>query len=635
MKNYGKLISVIAVLIGLFVMSVSVSAADLAIIVVDGKAVVGNGTSGVAIVASYDEDGKLTKVVKEYVTESSSTVLNVKNGDKVMYWDGLETMNPLSDAVTVTDVISDEDKETIYEAAVDKALREALGKNKGKDMTELQKALALHDWLVMNCQYDVTTSRPNAHTAYGAIVEGYAVCDGYANAYNDLLGRVGVTATYVLGRKPLHLGEDPQLHAWSCVTIGGKKYHVDVTAGDPVPDRPSIVSRGYFLVSDTVLNRAGYVDYATHCTDTTYEEYDMFTGFYMQFIWNDDIQKFYYIDMDKVKTTSDFTETLIPSSEENGAKPTSYIITEDSKYICFFRPSFVTSQSTVYLYSFETDKYYTYAIKNIKDVVFCRLRQNGNNIEVVRDYYENDMPVGVIVVKTIPLPTDIKERNVTFDSNYSGGNTTSSKYISNYWTDGDGSFDELTRAGLVFGGWYTEKDGGTKVENFEEISGDDVTLYAHWWGAWSISEDPTLTESGKIIRSLEGYPNVTEEKTIPNLSDESVWTKKYTKPSTMTEEGYELYTSEYGNVKITLPKKDWEYGITYKDGSVYITVTEEASYIVRFKCGDNVGDRKVITNGAGEYRVMNPKDFTPSGTVTATLYDIEMNELATVEYEVE
>lgn len=601
MKNYGKLISVIAVLIGLFVMSVSVSAADLAIIVVDGKAVVGNGTSGVAIVASYDEDGKLTKVVKEYVTESSSTVLNVKNGDKVMYWDGLETMNPLSDAVTVTDVISDEDKETIYEAAVDKALREALGKNKGKDMTELQKALALHDWLVMNCQYDVTTSRPNAHSAYGAIVEGYAVCDGYAKAYNDLLGRVGVKATYVLGRKPLHLGEDPQLHAWSCVTIGGKKYHVDVTAGDPVPDRPSIVSRGYFLVSDTVLNRAGYVDYATHCTDTTYEKYDMFTGFYMQFIWNDDVQKFYYIDMDKVKTTSDFTETLIPSSEENGVKPTSYIITEDGKYICFFRPSFITSQSTVYLYSFETDKYYTYKIKDIKDVIFYRIRQIGNNIEVVIDCYENDIPTGVIVVKTIPLPTDIKERNVTFDSNYSGGNTTSSKYISNYWTDGDGSFDEPTRDDWVFGGWYTEKVGGTKVENFEEISGDDVTLYAHWWGAWSISEDPTLTESGKIIRSLEGYPNVTEEKTIPNLSDESVWTKKYTKPSTMTEEGYELYTSEYGIVKITLPKKDLGYSITYKNGSVYITVKEEASYIVRFTCGDTVKDRKVTTNGAGEY----------------------------------
>ncbi len=635
MKNYRKVIAVIAVLTGLFVMSVSASAADSAITVSGGKAVVGNGTSGVAIVASYDEDGKLTNVVKEYVTESSNAVLDVKNGDKVMYWDGLETMKPLSDAVTVTDDISDEDKETIYEAAVDKALCEALGKNKGKDMTELQKALAVHDWLVMNCQYDVTTSRPNAHTAYGAIVEGYAVCDGYAKAYNDLLSRVGVTATIVEGRKPLNLGENPQPHAWSCVTIDGKKYHVDVTADDPVPDMVGTVSRGYFLVSDPVLNRDEYVDYTTHCTDTTYEEYDMFTGFYMQFIWNDDIQKFYYIDMDKVKTTSDFTEKLIPSSSENGAKPTSYIITEDGKYICFFRPSFITSQSTVYLYSFETDKYYTYTIKDINNVVFCRLRQKGNNIEVVRDYYKNDIPTGVIVVKTIPLPADIKERNVTFDSNYSGGNTTSSKYISNYWTDGDGSFDELTRAGLVFGGWYTKKDGGTKVENFEEISGDDVTLYAHWWGAWSISEEPTLTESGKAVRSLEGYPSVTEEITIPNLSDESVWTKKYTKPATMAAEGWVLYTSEYGKVTITLPKKDWEYGITYKDGSVYITVTEEASYIVRFKCGDNVGDRKVITNGAGEYRVMNPKDFTPSGTVTATLYDIEMNELATVEYEVE
>ena len=392
MKNYRKVIAVIAVLTGLFVMSVSASAADSAITVSGGKAVVGNGTSGVAIVASYDEDGKLTNVVKEYVTKSSNAVLDVKNGDKVMYWDGLETMKPLSDAVTVTDDISDEDKVTIYEAAVDKALCEALGKNKGKDMTELQKALALHDWLVINCQYDVTVSRPYAHTAYGAIVEGYAVCDGYAKAYNDLLSRVGVTATIVEGRKPLHLGDNPQPHAWSCVTIDGKKYHVDVTADDPVPDKPGTVSRERFLVSDNVLNKAEYVDYTTHCTETTYEEYDMFTGFYMQFIWNEDIQKFYYLIWTKVKTTSDFTETLTPSSSENGAKPTSYIITEDGKYICFFKPSFITSQSTVYLYSFETDKYYTYTIKDINNVIFCRIRQKGNNIEVVRDYYKNNMP---------------------------------------------------------------------------------------------------------------------------------------------------------------------------------------------------------------------------------------------------
>ena len=134
----------------------------------------------------------------------------------------------------------------------------------------------------------------------------------------------------------------------------------------------------------------------------------------------------------------------------------------------------------MYLYSFETDKYYTYTIKDINNVIFCRIRQKGNNIEVVRDYYKNNMPYIVNVVKTIPLPNDIRERNVTFDPNYSGGNITSCKYINNYWIDGDEAFADLTRNNFAFGGWYTEKGGGTKIENFEGISGDDVTLYAHW-----------------------------------------------------------------------------------------------------------------------------------------------------------
>lgn len=503
MKNYRKSMLSIAVffaIIVLNVMSVNVSAADSAITVSDGKATVGNGMPGVAILVSYDEDGTLTQVVTKPVTESSAAKFNVSKGDKVMYWDGLETMNPISDAVTVTD---DRTEETIYEDAVEKALCEALGSNKGKDMTELQKALALHDWLVVNCQYDVTTSREHAHEAYGALVEGFAVCDGYAKAYKDLLSRVGIESTLVLGRKPLN-GNLPQLHEWNCVTINGKKYHVDVTGDDPTPDSPGKVGRKYFLVSDDVLNKYNYVDYTTHCTDTTYEEYDMFIGFYMQFIWDEDIQKFYYIDMDKVKTTTDFTEELTPSSNENGVKPTSYLITEDGKYICFFRPSFVTSQSTVYLYSFETDEYYSYTVKDINNVVLCRIRQKGNNIEVVRDYYKDDTPFMVKVEVTIPLPTSVNKRCVTFDPNYGGLSTTSCEYLNNYWTNGNGAFVELTRDDFEFGGWYTEKDGGTKIENFDEILDDNVTLYAHWWGAWSISEEPTLTESGKAIRTLGG-----------------------------------------------------------------------------------------------------------------------------------
>ena len=78
-----------------------------------------------------------------------------------------------------------------------------------------------------------------------------------------------------------------------------------------------------------------------------------------------------------------------------------------------------------------------------------------------------------------------------------------------------------------------------------------------------------------------------------------------------------------------------EYSIFYQDGTVYITVLEEASYIVRFESGGNSGDRKVTTNGAGKFMVIYPGGFTPSGTVRATLYDVDMNELGSVEYETE
>ena len=48
------------------------------------------------------------------------------------------------------------------------------------------------------------------------------------------------------------------------------------------------------------------------------------------------------------------------------------------------------------------------------------------------------------------------------------------------WTDGKLTLpDNPTRTGYTFSGWYTENDGGDKVENGKVIS-SDITLYAHW-----------------------------------------------------------------------------------------------------------------------------------------------------------
>ena len=647
MKKFKKALSAITALMAAIVsvaivVPASAAAADDAIVVSSGKAYIGNGAAGIAIAASYDENGKLTYVKTKTVDEGCVARFNVEIGDRIMYWSATGNARPLAGAVTVTEdnikeVVSNEN---VYEKAVQNVLYEALGKSKGANMTELQKAVALHDWLVVNCQYDLSYGKKhlNPYDKYGAVVDGYCVCDGYTKAYADLLGRVGIKAERVVGLK------GTERHAWNCITIGGKKYYVDVTADDPVEDVPGRVGRSYFLVSDSVLKLNNYNSFTSrNCTDTTYEKCDMFMGFHMAFMWNDDIQKFYYIDMDEVKTTADFTEELIPTSDENGARPSSYAVTDNGKYLSFLRPGFNTNECTVYLYCFETGEYYSYAIKGIDGIILGRVRQNRNNIEVVMDTYDKDnfnFLNHSYVKAFIPIPKVINKRYVTFDENYSGGKVTSCAYINNYWTNGDGIFYEPKRLGLTFGGWYTEKDGGTEVKNFDEITGDNVTLYAHWWGRWSMKKKPTLTETGTAIRSLDGYPDVTDEIIIPELTDTSVWTRHVFKEADEFNEGKEMYrTDAYGDVwyvQITTPKLVlMENKIGYADGKVWIAVLKDGKYYVVFKTADSEGRMGNPDVPAGKRVVVNyPRTFTPSGKVTATLYDSNDNALCSVEYEV-
>lgn len=109
MKNYKKVVSAIAALsmvASSIVMPMSASAltgAGIPITVENGKATVGSNDAGVAIVATYGEDGRLSKVVTKDVAANEVAELDVAVGDKVMLWDGLGTDKPLADAVTVTE----------------------------------------------------------------------------------------------------------------------------------------------------------------------------------------------------------------------------------------------------------------------------------------------------------------------------------------------------------------------------------------------------------------------------------------------------------------------------------------------------------------------------------------------------
>ncbi len=119
-------------------------------------------------------------------------------------------------------------------------------------LSDLEKALAVHDYLALHCEYDFDrlnsgTLPSISHTAYGALVNRMAVCDGYAGAFAYIMkDRFQVPCIMV--------SSSQMAHAWNMINIGNEWYHVDVTWDDPVRDLVGRVAHDYFMLSDSVIS---------------------------------------------------------------------------------------------------------------------------------------------------------------------------------------------------------------------------------------------------------------------------------------------------------------------------------------------------------------------------------------------
>lgn len=134
--------------------------------------------------------------------------------------------------------------------------------NKAKDivnnittsnMSDLEKELAIHEYVVKNTAYDYDnyineTVPEDSYTAYGTLINGKAVCQGYADTMKLLLNLAGIEAKVVVG----YAGEP---HAWNLVKIDGEYYHLDATWDDPVPDAGDKVRYTYFNLSDEEISK--------------------------------------------------------------------------------------------------------------------------------------------------------------------------------------------------------------------------------------------------------------------------------------------------------------------------------------------------------------------------------------------
>ena len=125
--------------------------------------------------------------------------------------------------------------------------------------------LYLHDYLAYNTAYDMinykkNTLGPDVYSAYGPLVNGQAVCQGYSEAFRLLLNEYGIESKIVTSQ---YLN-----HAWNQVYLNGKWYHVDVTWDDPTMSNNTMVTstediygicqHKNFLVDDETIISTGH-----------------------------------------------------------------------------------------------------------------------------------------------------------------------------------------------------------------------------------------------------------------------------------------------------------------------------------------------------------------------------------------
>ncbi len=150
--------------------------------------------------------------------------------------------------------------------------------------SDLEKALYINDTIALNCFYDDTHTR---HSAYDVLVDGTAVCQGYALAYLDLMNRLGIPCEIVTSMEINH--------AWNFVKIGSSWYHVDVTWNDP-SGREGRVNHTYFQKSTSWFRTTGKHDAADWVYSGAAEDDQGVDSSYDDYFWNEVKSPFCYYD---------------------------------------------------------------------------------------------------------------------------------------------------------------------------------------------------------------------------------------------------------------------------------------------------------------------------------------------------
>ncbi len=199
-------------------------------------------------------------------------------------------------------------------------------------MNDIEKALYVHDYIVLNYKYDERV-RDDPYSAvydiYGFFEQETGVCQAYTSAFQYIM-------QYKLGIPTKTAISQAMCHMWNTIQIDGNWYHVDVTFDDPTPDAKDRVSHDHFLVSDDRIaydseGEPSHYDWVYtrnqngDCKDTTYDSH----------WWRNVSTEIYKMDGEwySIDNTGNFVARDVESGEIVEEAPSFTV--EDDKWYCW------------------------------------------------------------------------------------------------------------------------------------------------------------------------------------------------------------------------------------------------------------------------------------------------------------
>lgn len=112
-----------------------------------------------------------------------------------------------------------------------------LGLNNIDDLTKIER---IHNYILNHTVYDKNTNNFDINSAYGSLIEGHAVCSGYADAFSIFMNIYKIPNIRVSSEN----------HLWNLVYINGKWLHIDLTWDDSENNK---YDNNYFLITKEKL----------------------------------------------------------------------------------------------------------------------------------------------------------------------------------------------------------------------------------------------------------------------------------------------------------------------------------------------------------------------------------------------